>query len=70
MAVSAIAPAFERKGVAAAPFHPGWVQTDMGGRAATVPVDESVAGLRALIARMKPSAKPLFLDYAGVERPW
>lgn len=34
-------------GIAVGIYHPGWVQTDMGGGAADITVDEAAAGLKA-----------------------
>ena len=51
-------------------LHPGWVQTDMGGRQAPLPVDESVAGMRRVIAGLSPNASGSFLDYRGAPVPW
>lgn len=70
MACAMIAAEFVEDGVAAAPFHPGWVQTDMGGAQAPVSVAQSVAGLRQQIAAMQPTAKPDFVDYTGKRLPW
>jgi short-subunit dehydrogenase len=33
------------EGIAVGIYHPGWVQTDMGGEAAAITVDQSVQGL-------------------------
>ena len=44
---------------------PGWVQTDMGGAAAPLTVDQSVAGMRAALERLGPQHKGAFLDYDG-----
>lgn len=35
----------KRDGIAVGIYHPGWVQTDMGGSAADITTDEAVAGL-------------------------
>ena len=70
MAMKIIAAELAPFGIAAAPFHPGWVQTDMGGAHAPVSVAASVSGLRRLIREMPVTASPRFLDYAGREWPW
>lgn len=70
MAMTAIAAAMFPHGVAAAPFHPGWVKTDMGGPNAPVTPAESVKGLRLRIAEMRAIATPRFLDFAGRALPW
>jgi len=70
MAVKCLAYELAKDGVAVAPFHPGWVKTDMGGPNALITVEESVSGLRARIAEMSATPSPRFLDYAGEEIPW
>ena len=51
-------------------FHPGWVQTDMGGPGATLTVERSVTGLRATLARATPAQNGAFLNYDGTPIPW
>jgi NAD(P)-dependent dehydrogenase (short-subunit alcohol dehydrogenase family) len=51
-------------------LHPGWVQTDMGGPQAPLPVEESVAGMRQVIAGLPRSASGAFVDYRGAPVPW
>jgi NAD(P)-dependent dehydrogenase (short-subunit alcohol dehydrogenase family) len=51
-------------------FHPGWVQTDMGGRSAPVTVEASVRGLRQRIAELTPETSGDYRDYAGATLPW
>lgn len=70
MAMKLIAAELESHGVAAAPFHPGWVKSGLGGPNAPVEAKESVLGLRQRIAEMQPTASPKFVDYAGNELPW
>ncbi|WP_176249659.1 SDR family oxidoreductase [Sulfitobacter sp. HGT1] len=40
-----IATDLKAEGIAVGIYHPGWVQTDMGGNSATITVDEAVHGL-------------------------
>jgi NAD(P)-dependent dehydrogenase (short-subunit alcohol dehydrogenase family) len=51
-------------------IHPGWVQTDMGGRGASLSPKESVAAMRKIFARLKPSDNGTFLDYRGNTIAW
>ncbi|HEX3699360.1 MAG TPA: SDR family oxidoreductase [Phenylobacterium sp.] len=58
------------EGITVGIFHPGWVQTDMGGAGAPVTVSASVEGLRQRIAELKPADSGAFRDYAGASLPW
>ncbi|HEX8625395.1 MAG TPA: SDR family oxidoreductase [Allosphingosinicella sp.] len=51
-------------------LHPGWVKTDMGGPQAPLPVEESVAGMRRVIAGLPRSESGAFVDYRGAPVPW
>ena len=51
-------------------FHPGWVQTDMGGASATLTVEQSAAGLRATLANATHAQNGAFLNYDGTPIPW
>ncbi|MDQ6685384.1 MAG: SDR family oxidoreductase [Pseudomonadota bacterium] len=46
-------------------LHPGWVRTDMGGTAAHLDVATSVAGMRKVIAGLKPADNGGFFNYDG-----
>ncbi|MEO7496321.1 MAG: SDR family oxidoreductase [Massilia sp.] len=61
---------FGPKGATCVTFHPGWVQTDMGGPGAALTVEASVSGLRATLARLTPGDNGKFLDYDGTPIPW
>lgn len=50
--------------------HPGWVQTDMGGRAAALTPQESVAALRKVIAGLTRHDNGGFFNYDGSPIPW
>jgi NAD(P)-dependent dehydrogenase (short-subunit alcohol dehydrogenase family) len=50
--------------------HPGWLQTDMGGRDATVDPDVSAAGIFKLATRRWPPGAPVYMDYTGAPLPW
>ena len=59
-----------KDGILVGIFHPGWVQTDMGGSGAPVKPDESVKGLRARIAELNAAKSGTYRDYANREIPW
>jgi NAD(P)-dependent dehydrogenase (short-subunit alcohol dehydrogenase family) len=44
---------------------PGWVQTDMGGSGAPLSVHDSVAAMRATLARLTPADSGRFFDIDG-----
>lgn len=56
--------------VVCAVFHPGWVQTDMGGKSAPVMPTDSVAGMSKVIAGLKPSDTGRFFNYDGAALAW
>lgn len=54
-----------RDEVAVGIYHPGWVQTDMGGSAAAITVDAAVAGLVAQFDDLSMADTGCFLTYDG-----
>jgi NAD(P)-dependent dehydrogenase (short-subunit alcohol dehydrogenase family) len=52
-------------GVSVASYHPGWVQTDMGGAAADIPATVSAAGLLARIDHLSLATSGAFETYSG-----
>ena len=51
-------------------LHPGWVQTDMGGREAPVQPMESARGLYKVITSATSKQSGHFFDFSGKEIPW
>ncbi len=62
--------AIDHKALTAVVLHPGWVSTDMGGASAPVTPEESVAGMRKVIAGLTPAESGLFFNYDGERLPW
>jgi NAD(P)-dependent dehydrogenase (short-subunit alcohol dehydrogenase family) len=62
--------AFGPQGATCVAFHPGWVQTDMGGAGAEIPVEQSVGGLRKTLAGLTAADNGSFLNYDGTPIPW
>ncbi len=58
------------RGIAAIAFHPGWVQTDMGGENAAIAPVESVKGMRAVIDGVSIADSGKFFNYDGAIVPW
>jgi NAD(P)-dependent dehydrogenase (short-subunit alcohol dehydrogenase family) len=61
---------FGPQGATCAAFHPGWVQTDMGGEGAALPVEKSVADLRRTLAGLTPADNGGFFNHDGSVIAW
>jgi NAD(P)-dependent dehydrogenase (short-subunit alcohol dehydrogenase family) len=51
-------------------FHPGWVRTDMGGSGADIDAATSIAGMRTVLASVKPADTGSFFNYDGQPLAW
>lgn len=58
------------QGIAVVAIHPGWVQTDLGGSGADITVDQSVAGLGALIEKLTLADNGKFYAWNGKPMSW
>ena len=65
-----LAPSWGAEGLIAIVMHPGWVRTDMGGRSATLSVEESVTGMRRVIAGLTAAEHGRFWTWDGREHAW
>lgn len=50
--------------------HPGWVQTDMGGKNATLTIEESTDGIAKQIVAWSGKGEHHFIDYSGNILKW
>lgn len=62
--------ALDHRDVIAAVLHPGWVRTDMGGKSAPLSPEESVSGMRRVIAGLREHDSGGFYGYDGTTIPW
>lgn len=62
--------AYGPAGATCVSFHPGWVQTDMGGDAADLTVEQSAAGIRATLAQLTQHDNGQFYNYDGQRLAW
>ncbi|MBE7217527.1 MAG: SDR family oxidoreductase [Caulobacteraceae bacterium] len=65
-----VALALKEKGVTAVVMHPGWVATDMGGKQAPTSPEQSVSGMREVIAGLGPDDAGTFRAFDGRTLPW
>lgn len=69
MGLSNLAAEWKRHDITVAALHPGWVKTDMGGAEAPVSPQDSVTGLRKVIAGLS-GGDIHYRDYQGEIIPW
>ena len=62
--------ALDHPELVAAVLHPGWVRTDMGGKGAPLSTEESVAGMRRVIAGLGKKESGGFFGYDSAPIPW
>jgi NAD(P)-dependent dehydrogenase (short-subunit alcohol dehydrogenase family) len=60
----------KREGIAVGIYHPGWVQTDMGGTSADITVAEAVAGLVARFDALTVKTTGCFETWDGRAHPY
>lgn len=70
MVMKSLAVDLREAGVIAVTLNPGWVRTRMGGTGAPLAVEESAAGLRNVLDRIKLEDSGSFLNHDGSVIPW
>lgn len=70
MAMSILAKELAPRGISVVMFDPGWVKTDMGGPHAQLTPEESIGGMRKVLAGDAMALSGKFLGHDGTMRPW
>jgi len=70
MAMSILAKELEPRGISVVIFDPGWVKTDMGGPDAALTPEQSIGGMRKVLAGNSMDLTGEFVGYDGAARPW
>lgn len=70
MVVKSLSHDLASRGIITAVLHPGWVKTDMGGPNALITAEQSVSGMRKVIAGLTQKESGRFYAYDGQEIPW
>lgn len=70
MATALLAQALAERGIVVLALHPGWVQTEMGGKDATIAAEDAAEGLLRVIDGAGRDESGRFLDFRGGTLPW
>ena len=70
MVMSVLAKELEPRGISVVLFDPGWVKTDMGGPHAQLTPEQSIRGMRNILAGDRGAIAGKFLGHDGAPRPW
>lgn len=70
MVVKSMAIDLAPRGIISVVLHPGWVLTDMGGPNALITPEQSISGMRKVIAKLTPADSGKFLGFDGSVVPW
>jgi NAD(P)-dependent dehydrogenase (short-subunit alcohol dehydrogenase family) len=70
MAMSVLATELAPRGISVVMIDPGWVKTDMGGPHAELTPEQSISGMRKILAGKPMELSGKFIGYDGVMRPW
>jgi NAD(P)-dependent dehydrogenase (short-subunit alcohol dehydrogenase family) len=65
-----LAASLGRRRITVLAIAPGWVRTDMGGRSATLSVEESVSGIVDVLESRAGTLRHGFVDYRGRDMAW
>jgi NAD(P)-dependent dehydrogenase (short-subunit alcohol dehydrogenase family) len=70
MALSILAKELAPRDISVVLLDPGWVKTDMGGQHAQLTPEQSIGGMRKVLAGDPQQMAGKFIGYDGKTRPW
>ncbi|KAF7650611.1 hypothetical protein LDENG_00122970, partial [Lucifuga dentata] len=70
MLTRCLAEDFKKNQILVTGLHPGWVQTDMGGKHAPLTTQESVLGMLSVMSSLSSKDSGMLLDWEGNRIPW
>lgn len=70
MVVKSLSIDLAARGITCIVMNPGWVRTDMGGPGGQLSPEQSIAGMRKVIAGLKPEDSGRFFNHDGRQYPW
>jgi len=70
MITTALAGTLAAESIVTVSIHPGWVQTDMGGRVADLTAEASARSVLSIVDGLDPSDNGTFLLWDGSPHPW
>ncbi|HKY32908.1 MAG TPA: SDR family oxidoreductase [Candidatus Polarisedimenticolia bacterium] len=70
MVMKSLAVDLAERGIVCVALNPGWVRTDMGGPQAPLGPEQSVRGMRSVLAALRPKDSGRWFNHDGAEIPW
>jgi NAD(P)-dependent dehydrogenase (short-subunit alcohol dehydrogenase family) len=70
MVVKSLSIDLAERGITCIVLNPGWVRTDMGGPGGRLSPEQSIAGMRKVIAGLTPADSGKFFNHDGGQYPW
>ncbi|KAJ7306414.1 hypothetical protein JRQ81_009762 [Phrynocephalus forsythii] len=70
MVTRCLAADLKSDGILCISLHPGWIQTDMGGKMAPLKIQDTIPGILSVLASLCDTHNGSFLDWQGETLPW
>ncbi|XP_063001373.1 C-signal-like [Elgaria multicarinata webbii] len=70
MVTRCLAADLKSDGILCISLHPGWIQTDMGGKKAPLKIQDTIPSILSVLAQLGEKDNGSFLDWQGKTLPW